>query len=166
MVILWERGKGEAKVYNLGYSGVYKITSDVRNELNGRRGLHDPGEVVNIVQANGTWGHAYMPRPFPLGKWKITGIERTSAPVFAPVKIKTNAHQKVELWNLDRGGGYDKPSGIYAEDYGYHLHWSACSGTTLGCGRVGRNSAKEVLALAAVIEEAFKFGEPVVLEVV
>jgi hypothetical protein len=162
MKLIWRRDKSEAR---LGDS-VFTIRSEVRNELNGRRRLHDPDEVVNIVRENGTWGHAYMPRPFPLGVWKITGVEKTGVPVFAPVKIKTDAHQKVELWNLDGRGGYDRPSGVFAEDYGYHLHWSAASRTTLGCGRVGMDSAKEALALAALIEAARKNGEEVLLEVI
>ena len=165
MNIKWERDKGWAVVDNPKYNSLFTVTCEVRNELNGRRKLHNPDEVVNVVQANGMWGHAYMPRRFPKGKWQITQVIYTGEPVFAPVKIITNAHQKVELWNLDKNGGYEKPSGIYADDYGYHLHWSKNSRTTLGCGRVGYDSAKEVLALAALIEASIKAGEPVVLEV-
>jgi hypothetical protein len=142
------------------------ITSDVRNELNGRRALHKPDDVVETVTKEGTWGHAYMPRPFPRGIWKITGVEYTAAPAYAPVKIKTNARQKVELWNLDSGGGYDRPSGIFEEDYGYHLHWCADSRTTLGCGRVGKNTSREVTVLAALVKDALGRGEEVILEVV
>jgi hypothetical protein len=160
--IIWAREAGTAR-----FEGrEFVITSDVRNELNGRRKLHDPEEVVNVVNADGTWGRAYMPRPFPRGLWKITGTEKTTRPVFAPVKIKTDAHQKVELWNLDRGGGYDRPSGIFADDWGYHLHWSEYSRTTLGCGRVGRNTSREVVILAEFVEGALKNGDEVTLEVV
>ena len=162
MRLMWRRDKGELRLD----AGVFTVRCEVRNELNGRRKRNSPDEVVNIVRADGTWGHAYMPRPFPLGVWKITGTEKTSVPVFAPVKIKTDAHQKVELWNLDGRGGYDRPSGVFEEDYGYHLHWCAGSRTTLGCGRVGMDSAKEVLALAALVDAALGNGEEVLLEVV
>ena len=163
MKLIWNRDKGEARIEG---GQVFRITCDVRNELNGRRRLHDRDDVVNTVRENGTWGHAYMPRPFPKGTWNITGVEKTAVPVFAPFKIKTNAHQKVELWNLDGHGGYDRASGVFAEDYGYHLHWSERSLTTLGCGRVGANTSSEVAALAALVSEALGRGEGVVLEVV
>jgi hypothetical protein len=107
-----------------------------------------------------------MPRPFPKGNWIVLGFEKTSKADFAPVKIKTNAHQKVELWNLDGAGGYDRPSGIYEEDYGYHLHWSEHSKTTLGCGRVGEDSDREVLALLELLQAAWREHETVFLEVV
>jgi hypothetical protein len=162
MKIVWNRDAGKAECCGEEFA----ITCDVRNELNGRRKLHDRNEVVNTVTADGRWGHAYMPRPFPKGNWKITGVEKTSVPVFAPVKVTTNAHQKVEAWNLDGRGGYDKPSGIYEEDYGYHLHWSEASRTTLGCGRVGVESCRQALALAELVKAARERGEEVELEVV
>jgi hypothetical protein len=160
--IEWNRDAGKA----LCGGKEFVITSDVRNELNGRRRLHDPDEVKHIVTADGRWGDAYMPRPFPVGQWEVVGIEETSSPEFAPIKIKTNAHQKVERWNLDGRGGYEKASGVFVEDYGYHLHWSEHSKTTLGCGRVGTFHAREVVELAKMIQAAWRKGETVFLEVV
>jgi hypothetical protein len=162
MKIIWRRDSGTAECGGKEFV----ITSIVRNELNGRRRLHEPGEVVNTVTKDGRWGQPYMPRPFPKGTWKITGVEKTGEPVFAPVKIRTDAHQKVELWNLDGRGGYDRPSGIFAEDWGYHLHWSENSKTTLGCGRVGTDAGSEALALARLVSGAMAAGGDAILEVV
>jgi hypothetical protein len=50
-------------------------------------------------------GPAYMPRVFPRGEWRITGVEWTRARDFAPVKIKTDAWQSVRVWALDAKGG-------------------------------------------------------------
>lgn len=161
MVIRRRRDEGVAETCGRNFV----ITSEVRNELNGRRRLHDRTEVVNVVTADGRWGHPYMPRPFPKGSWRVTGAEESRERTFAPVKIKTDAHQRVELWNLDADGGYDKPSGIYAEDWGYHLHWSEHSRTTLGCGRIGTGTGTEALRLAALAREARGRGEEVTLEV-
>jgi hypothetical protein len=162
MRIIWRRDSGIAECGGKEFV----ITSITRNELNGRRRLHEPSEVVNIVTRGGRWGQAYMPRQFPTGTWKIVGVEKTSEPVFAPVKIKTDAHQNVELWNLDSHGGYDRPSGIFAEDWGYHLHWSENSKTTLGCGRVGTDTNREALELAGLVSDAMAAGKDVILEVV
>ena len=163
MRLVWKRDEGEAWCEG---GRVFRITCHVRNEIDGGRRLHDPDDVVNTVREDGTWGAAYMPRPFPKGVWKITGVEKTAVPVFAPVKIKTDAHQRVEVWHLDELGGYKKPSGVFVEDYGYHLHWSEGSRTTLGCGRVGTNTSREVVMLAALVSEALGRGEGAVLEVV
>jgi hypothetical protein len=140
------------------------VTCDVRNELNGRRRLHDKKEVVNVVTASGKYGAPYMPRRFPKGFWEITAIEETGNPVFAPFKIKTNAHQPVETWALDSEGGYDRKTGGVAEDYGYYLHWSKSSMTTLGCGRVGSSSPYQVALMVELIRAAWKDGEQVFLK--
>lgn len=161
MNIIWNRdGKKAACGDN-----EFDIASEVRNELNGRRALHSAGEVVRTITKERTQGEPYMPRPFPKGTWEITGIEITSNPIFAPVKIRTDAHQQVEVWILDAAGGYEKQSGKFIEDYGYHLHWSKDSKTTLGCGRVGRDSYAQALKLAGLIQEAFDKNEKVFLEV-
>ncbi|MDR0538923.1 MAG: hypothetical protein LBG74_00245 [Spirochaetaceae bacterium] len=97
MKFIWERDRGIMRCVGVGVE--FTVTCDVRNEVNDRRKLHNPDEVVHTVRADGTWGHAYMPRPFPKGEWKITEIEKTSKPVFAPVKIKTEFHPKLlENW--------------------------------------------------------------------
>jgi hypothetical protein len=162
MRIVWDRDGGEARFCGK----VFVITSDVRNELNGKRRLHDKQEVVNIVTAEGKYGEAYMPRPFPRGVWKITAVEESRNPVFAPYKIKTNAHQTVDVWTLDANGGYDKKSGKSAEDYGYYLHWSEFSRTTLGCGRVGNDTSYQVILLVELIKAAWNEKTAVLLEVV
>ncbi|MDR2865730.1 MAG: hypothetical protein LBV68_08990 [Spirochaetaceae bacterium] len=72
MKIVWKRDAGRA----LCAGREFIITSIVRNELNGRRKLHNPDDVVNTVKENGTWGAAYMPCPFPKGTWEITGMEK------------------------------------------------------------------------------------------
>ncbi len=113
MRIIWNRDKGEAVCGDMSFI----ITSDVRNELNGRRLLGNPKEVVRAI-VNGRWGSPYMPRPFPLGTWRITGIEKTDNPEFAPLKIKTDAYQMVQTWELDAEGGYSNPTGEYVRDEG------------------------------------------------
>jgi hypothetical protein len=130
---------------------MFTVTCNVRNELNYRRALHDPKEVVTTVHfPDLVRGPAYMPRVFPRGVWNITGIERTNDPTFAPVKIKTDAHQLVNLWALDSKGGYDHKLDATADDGGYWLHYSANSSTTLGCGRIVSSGSAN--ALAALIE--------------
>jgi hypothetical protein len=159
MKIVWERDKNRAD-FN---AEVLKITCDVRNELNGRRRLHDPKEVRRVVQPDGHWGPPYMPRPFPLGTWRVIAVEDTADKEFAPVKIRTNAHQLVRTWALDAAGGYDHEEDRLVEDAGYHLHFAEFSRTTLGCGRL--ETAGQARSLAAAIRKAMGKGEIVQLEV-
>lgn len=176
MKLTWNRDENTLETGGI----VFTVTNNVRNEIDPHnvRRLHEPAEVRRAV-VNGSWGDPYMPRKFPKGTWQITAVEDTSEADFAPVKIRTNAHQMVETWLLDpvvekvvdgkkikTGGGYNKPSGKMVNDSGYHLHWCAGSRTTLGCGRVGTDSPKQVQKLAKMIRTAMAAGETVILEVI
>lgn len=163
MKIVWVRDEDRLETGGI----VFTVTNKVRNEIDPShvRRLHDSSEVRRAV-VNGQWGDPYMPRKFPKGTWQIIAVEDTDNPEFAPVKIRTNAHQIVETWILDSAGGYDRPSGEFVNDSGYHLHWSSGSRTTLGCGRVGTDSPKHVLKLAKMIRAAMAAGETVTLEVI
>jgi len=107
-----------------------------------------------------------MPRKFPRGLWRIVAIEDANVPDFAPIKIRTNAHQLVHAWALDAAGGYDHELPDLVDDWGYHLHWCAGSRSTLGCGRVGLDTDEQVRALAAIIRPALARGESVELNVI
>jgi len=159
--LIWDRDK---EVLTLG-DEKFTVTNRVRNELDKSRKLHNPKEVVRAI-TNGQYGSPVMPRKFPKGIWNITEIEYTKARDFAPIKIKTDAFQKVQVWALDEAGGYDHALTAYVDDAGYYLHWSEFSSTTIGCGRVGTDSDKEIRRLAELIEPALKRGEKVKLEVV
>lgn len=164
MLLRWNRK--ESILYIAGLEDAeYVATSTVRNELNGRRRLHDPKEVVRAV-VNGQYGPAYMPRPFPTGIWHITGIEiiHDESSEYWPLKIKTDAQQEVETWALDDAGGYAHPTGETVTDGGYWLHWTP-SKTTLGCLRIGTDNAEQVRELAGFISAALDRREVVVLEV-
>jgi hypothetical protein len=107
-----------------------------------------------------------MPRQFPLGVWKVVAIEDTNDPEFAPIKIRTDAKQPVFVWALDINGGYDHATSETVMDSGYHLHYSAGSSTTLGCGRVGTNSPDQVIKLAQILRNSIARGESIELEVI
>jgi hypothetical protein len=145
----------------------YFVSCKVRNEIdlmNVRR-LHDKKEVVKTIQ-NGVYMYPYMPRKFPKGRFEITSYEKTTDPVFAPIKIKTNAVQMVEKWELDENGGYAFGTGKMVSDSGYYLHWSKNSLTTHGCGRVGTNTDKQILKLAGVLMPLLDKGTKIYLDVI
>ena len=110
--------------------------SDVRNELNGRRKVGET--AVYSENADGSQGSPYMPRTFPLGNWLVTGVvphpDKVKDHYLYPFFISTNAHQAVEVWEVDAAGRYVKATGRMVEDYGYGNHFSD-SLTTLGCIR-------------------------------
>ena len=147
MKAVWQRDKG---ILTIGDS-TFKVVSEVRNELNGRRQLGKKSDVIRSV-VNGQYGPPYMPRPFPKGLWKILEVEIISDEnnEFYPIKIKTNATQRVNTWTLDKSGGYAAMTSNEVIDSGYHLHWSP-SKTTLGCGRI--DSIPQALSLAALLWE-------------
>lgn len=158
MIIIWVRNKDFLR-FEDGFE--YFITNEVRNELNGRRVLHDPSEVVRTMPEP---GKPYMPRQFPLGEWTVYKPVPRNDPYKRPLYIPTDAHQEVQVWALDSNGGYDKATDEWVEDYGYGLHFSENSLTTLGCGRIGSKSS--VLQIAAKINLALGHGERVTLNVV
>ena len=153
MNLLWKREDG---VLLLNGEGIL-CQSIVR-----KRELHNANEVVKTVPG----GKPYMPVIFPKGKWQVMRpVERTD-PYLAPFYIPTNAWQMVQVWALDKDGGYDHPTPDFVRDTAYGLH-SSTSRTTLGCGRLGvPGSAVQLLRVKAAIEAAMDRGEIVTLEVV
>jgi hypothetical protein len=158
MIARWARNRGVLRIGDLFVT----CRSDVRSYGNGRRKLHDPGEVVRAI-VNGAYSGPYMPSPFPVGTWKIIGTEKSKKIEFAPVKILTNARQPVQLWKLDNLGGYEYATDEWVEDSGYWLHYSRDSKTTLGCGRIG--SAAEALMVADLVKKILAAKEDIILEV-
>ena len=137
----------------------------VRTELNGERLLSS--QPVCTENEDGTPGVPYMPRPFPLGKWKVLAVIPKTNPYLAPEFISTDAHQLVDEWtvslNLKGDVHYVQKSGRQVEDYGYGLH-NSTSKTTLGCGRIIDSNARADFTKA--IRDAWQNGETVTLEVV
>jgi hypothetical protein len=78
------------------------------------------------------------------------------------VKIRTDAWQRVNVWELDGDGDYLRETERMVKDFCYWLHYSE-SGTTLGCIRLA--SPEDAVAIGRFIAGAVKH-EPVVVEVV
>jgi len=140
----------------------YPASCKVRHELNGKRRLHYPKDVILTYPDSGD-REPYMPRQYPSGIFLVTGIEWTKDPKYAPVKIRTNALREVFIWDLDKNGGYDKPTEKIQIDTQYHIHYTDYK-TTHGCIRGGSNR-NEMASLARMIEPVFESGDPVYLEV-
>ena len=122
---------------NYRITGVYeysfKMTNDVRNELNGKRVNPDVKTTPSSGKPN--W---YFPRWFPKGLWKIgKSIPKDGTdPYIGDVFIPTNAHQEVPVYG---DAELPMPSEILEpvdtqDDTAYGFHFSASS-TTLGCGK-------------------------------
>jgi hypothetical protein len=141
-------------------SGVYPISSRVRTLSAGTRMSH---EVVRSIPA----GKPYDPRSFPVGIWRVTGLDwqkdkRFDPRTYGPVKILTDAWQAVRVWELDEHGDYFRETEEATRDEGYWLHYSA-SKTTLGCVRL--DSTADAIAVANAVQRAWDRGETVELEV-
>jgi len=116
--------------------------SKVRNEINRLRPKAGAADIFRITCSDGSAGVPSMPRPFPLGEWKITAIKPHPNPVDSylyPFYIATDAHQRLEVWSLDAKGYYKARAGIYVDDYAYGLHFSS-SDWTQGCIRIAQES--------------------------
>ena len=136
----------------------FSASCNVRNELNGKRGKNEVQYTVPIL------GHPkpYYPRAFPGGMFRITDIEYTKDPEYAPVKIKTTATREVFTWDLDRNGNYWKPTGKTQIDSAYWLHYTKYK-TTLGCIRI--DDLNDALPFAQILEPVLEHGEEILLEV-
>jgi hypothetical protein len=139
----------------------FPISCVVRTLRDGTRGSD---EVVRTVPE----GRPYDPRPFPKGLWRVSGVEwrqekRFDPKVYGPVRIRTNAWQPVNVWELDEYGDYLRETPEIVRDWGYLLHYSE-SKTTWGCVRL--NSPADAVALAERVADALSSGEIVELEAV
>jgi hypothetical protein len=141
--------------------GEYGISCKVRSLANGDRMR---SQIVRSIPDD----LPYDPRPFPKGLWKITAVEWRKdkgfdEDVYGQVKIRTDAFQVVNAWQLDEDGDYLMETTRQIRDSGYLLHWSA-SNTTLGCIRI--DTPEIAVQIGKTIEAAFNAGETVQLEVI
>ena len=143
---------------------VFKVNNIVRSNKDGTRSLDKKSDVIYpIVNGEYDYKRPVMPGHFPKGKWNITGLQYTDDETFAPVKIKTNAHQLLKVWTIDPDGSYGKETDETVDDYGYYFH-ASWSRTSVGCGIM--DSKKSALKLAKMCEAALAKGETILLEVV
>jgi hypothetical protein len=116
----------------------------VRNELNGCRPRKegDGADLFCATPLGGSEAHGppSMPRIFPKGNCTITCVnphpDRLHDGYLYPFWIGTDAKQELDVWELDDGGHYLRPSGKKIMDTGYGLHYSTCDWTQ-GCVRIG-----------------------------
>jgi hypothetical protein len=139
--------------------GTFSISNRVRTLRDGTR--ESSGVVRSIPD-----GLPYDPRPFPKGRWRVTGIEWQrdrgfDRRTYGPVKIRTDAWQWVKVWELDAEGDYLRETDRQVRDTCYWLHYSEF-GTTLGCIRL--DNPVDAAGMAEAIAGALK-GGPVELEV-
>jgi hypothetical protein len=136
----------------------------VRSNRDKTRSLDKKSELVfPIIDGEYDYKRPVMPGHFPKGHWLITGVSYTEDPTFAPVKIKTNAHQKLKVWTIDPDGSYGKETEETVDDWGYYFH-ASWSRTSQGCGLL--ETKKAALKLAKLCETVLAKGETINLEVV
>jgi hypothetical protein len=137
-------------------------SSIVRNERNGNRPLHEPGQVITAMTQNPYVKFPVMPRPFPVGTWSVGMPRERSSKYLRPFFIPTDAERELPVWALDDAGGYDHVTKETVLDLGYGLHFSESS-TTVGCIRV--HSEGDLLLLANLIRSSLNRNKPVTLTV-
>lgn len=141
------------------------VTCAVRNELNGER---EANQVVQTMGSTLPNGLDYMPRPFPPGRWQITGISDEEVTTeYWPVFIATNAWQELPVWEIEHGLYKRATSETFiARGYGiHHARWFngeqlVPSRTTLGCGNVlapedARWLARDIRVMTGARERVF-----------
>ena len=136
--------------------------SKVRNELNGLRprapllmGTTDVYLATGDIPA--------MPRPYPVGSWRILGFKEHPDPTedngyLYPVFIETDAYNYVPEWELDDNGFYLRPTGETVVDRDNGLHFSS-SDWTDGCLRIGSEDDIRYLWASLNIGDIFIVSE-------
>lgn len=129
-------------------------------------GLRRRSEVIH-------WkGRPYMPDTFPLGIHRITAVEwvEYDRDLYWPVKIRTDALNKVWYWRL-KNGQYDFAEDICI-DGGYLIHHARhvdsegvmrVSGTTHGCIAIA--DPEKMKELGRWVEARMQEGNDLFLEV-
>lgn len=134
----------------------------VRNELNGKRHLHDPSQIVRAMVQDPYSKPPVMPRIFPEGTWNVYKPRMRTNPYLAPYFIPTDAEQYLPVWELDENGGYDHVTDKHVLDIGYGMHFST-GRTTVGCIRV--MDERDLLWLVRKVSDEILEGHPVMLAV-
>lgn len=143
---------------------VFQVNNKIRTAKDGTRSLEKKSELVfPIINGEYDYKRPVMPGHFPKGNWHITGVKYTDDPTFAPVKIKTDAHQRLKVWTIDPDGSYGHETEETVDDWGYYFH-ASWSKTTQGCGLM--DSKKAALKFAGLCEAALAKGEVIGLEVI
>ena len=137
-------------------------SSNVRNELNGQRKLHVPGEVVYAMTHDPYSRTPVMPRTFPKGLWRVHKPRRRFDRYLAPFYIPTDAEQYLPVWELDDKLGYSHPGDGMVLDIAYGIHFST-SYTTVGCIRV--HNEHDLLWLVETINDLLDAHTDITLSV-
>ena len=147
------------------FRGVLDVNGELFSVSNQARTIRDGTrkscEVIRSIPDN----LPYDPQPFPKGLWRVTSVEwqkerNFDYNTYGPVKIRTNAWQWVNVWELDAEGDYKRETDQRVKDTCYWLHYSVFP-TTLGCIRLA--SPQDAVAIANRIAEVLG-REPVELE--
>ena len=149
-----------------------QVWSEVRNEINGRRPRAGSPDLCFSILHDGRFGPPTMPRPFPVGSWRVTGIiphlslnaqGQPAEPYLFPFFIATDAWQDLDEWSLDAQGYYAEKTGRKVRDYAFGLHFSS-SRTTTGCARIALE--KDLRWLVDWIHPRLADGERIDIDVV
>lgn len=161
------RKRGNPYMQAMGLS--VPVTCRVRSNLTGDRPLYDPNnpaktDVTMTMPDDGTQPRPYMPKVFPIGRWRILDVRWTDDQndFTWPVAIITNARQQVKVWALDDNKRYLYETEELVWDSAYEIHACPNSATTFGCIRNG--SVDMQIELAKRIKEALDNKE--LLEIV
>jgi hypothetical protein len=143
----------------------FLVSCNVRTLKDGTRGM-----AVKEVRRCIPDDLPYDPMPFPKGLWNISAVEwydekknKFDQWEYGSVKIRTDAWQWVNIWDVDDDGNYLKETELKTIDRGYLLHFSE-SRTTLGCLRIA--TIKEAEILANFVQKIIDSGETVQIEVI
>lgn len=143
---------------------VFKVNNFVRSNRDNTRALDKKSELVfPIIGGEYDYKRPVMPGHFPKGHWLITGVEYTEDTTFAPVKIKTNAHQRLKVWTIDPDGSYGEETEETVDDWCYYFH-ASWSRTSQGCGIM--ETKKAALKFAKLCEDTWSKNDTIKLEVV
>ena len=126
-----------------------RISSRVRNELNGQRALNEK-PVLSIPDQK-----PVMPRPFPQGRWEVLDPQPRNTRELAPFFIPTTAFRVLKVWTVI-DGHYGQETQNTTIDQGYGIHFSEYV-NTIGCIKV--HERNDLLWLVDQIKEARKTGK-------
>ena len=125
----WSRSSDQMTVSCGPYTWYMDVHCEVRNDMQGWR----KDKVVHaITEDNKATDIPVRPMPFPIGHWNVIDMVKRTQPDRAPIMIVTNAHQLLDIWELDDEGNYLRKTGKQIMDWQYNIHCS-CFTTSLGC---------------------------------
>ena len=149
VIISYQKNANKMSVSELTYDSSGKLINVKNSNYTATNKVKTPEERGTPVLFN---GYYYYPKQFPTGSWELGKSCKSNDNYIGPLKIPTNAYQKVTTYKKESETSYSVSGTV--NDSGYLIH-SGVGSTTWGCIKM---SDGDVALVAKSVDSAINSG--------